>query len=445
MIAPLSPPAQSGAAARERAARAAVTPQTPLQADCLASGEPSSTSVASRAALLMQLAGGAPPPVPFHLPPLPVPPPLPPPPPPLPPPPPPPPQAAAAPPRALAEQAETPYAADDDFFPPSLRTHGRFSFSAINERPPAPLWPGGRRLAVYVAVNLEHFAFGEGLGAEIAPSAGGPDVLNYSWREWGNRVGAFRLLDTLAELGLPCAALLNSALVEHAPGLVLSYLHHVPGCELVAHGRSNSERQGVMTEADEAAMITECSEVLSQLRPAPGFGATAASDSQGGGEGAAELPLGWLSPWISESDVTPDLLTEAGYGYTLNWCHDDAPTWMMTRSGVPLLSVPYPQDGLNDIPAIVVRRESPAQFADALCDAFDELYRAAVSAPSGPPLVMGIALHPYIIAQPHRLGHLRRALRHVSRPRPGVWLTTPGAIAAHYAAHCSIDQGDGVG
>jgi len=195
------------------------------------------------------------------------------------------------------------------------------------DRSEAPAWPGGRRLAVYVAVNLEHFAFGRGLGAELAPPPPGaaPDVLNYCWREWGNRVGAYRLLSCLEELGLPCAALVNSSLVEHAPGLVLTYLHHQPGCELVAHGVSNSEAQGGLGEAAEAALIREASEVLEQLRAAPG------------GASAAPLPLGWLSPWISESPLTPDLLAEAGYGYTLTQLRGAMttrqPGWPRARDG----------------------------------------------------------------------------------------------------------------
>ena len=260
-------------------------------------------------------------------------------------------------------------------------------------------------------MNLEHFAFGAGRGAQLAPPVGEPDVLNFCWREWGSRCGAFRLLDALAACRLPVAALLNSSLVEHAPGLVSAYLAHPYGCELVGHGRTNAEEQGGLPEAEEAALIRECTAVLAALGGRP--------------------PRGWLSPWISESFTTPDLLSEAGYGYSLNWCHDDTPTWLATRGGAHLAAVPYPQDGLNDIPALLVRRESPQQFAEAICDAFDEMRAAAAD---GPPLVLGIALHPYIVGQPHRLGHLRRALEYVAACRPDVWLTTPGEVAEAWAA-----------
>jgi allantoinase len=136
---------------------------------------------------------------------------------------------------------------------------------------------------------------------------------------------------------------------------------------------------------------------------------------------SGQAPQGWLSPWISESRQTPDLLAECGYRYTLNWCHDDQPTRLRTSAG-PLWAIPYPQE-LNDIPAIVVRHMSGAAFADMIVDQFDEMMRQAL----GQPLVMGIALHAYIVGQPHRLVHLRRALQHIAAAGR-VWWATPARI-----------------
>jgi len=135
-------------------------------------------------------------------------------------------------------------------------------------------------------------------------------------------------------------------------------------------------------------------------------------------------PEGWLSPWISESAVTPDLLREAGFRYTLNWCHDDQPTLMRTRAGA-LWSIPYPQE-LNDIPMIIGRQMDAKDFAQMIIDQFDEMLEQSAAQP----LVMGLALHPYIVGQPYRLRHLRRALRHIADHRGDVWVTTPGAICA---------------
>ena len=99
-----------------------------------------------------------------------------------------------------------------------LPSHGRYGYSALPERPVYD-WPGGKRLAVYLGLNLETFAFGEGLGARLAPAAGDPDVLNFSWRDYGNRVGAWRLLELFETLGFPASVLANSALYDEAPEL----------------------------------------------------------------------------------------------------------------------------------------------------------------------------------------------------------------------------------
>ena len=292
------------------------------------------------------------------------------------------------------------------------------TFSALQTRPSTYSWPNGGRLAVYVAVNVEGFRFGSGLGACIAPAGPQPDVLNWSWREWGNRVGALRLLQLLDQLSLPVALLPNSCLLEHCPEVLEAFARHPPGCELVGHGRSNSERQSEWGEEEERRMVHEVRRAFQETTLGP--------------------MRGWLSPWIAESHVTSDILSENGFTYTLNWCHDDAVTRLATKNGGNFFSVPYPQDGLNDIPAIMGRLESPAQFADAIMDAFDENLKSSMSE-GGPPRVMGIALHPYIIAQPHRLGHLRRALEHitrVAREQPeAVWLCTPGETCAHAATH----------
>jgi peptidoglycan/xylan/chitin deacetylase (PgdA/CDA1 family) len=284
-----------------------------------------------------------------------------------------------------------------------LPTHGRYAYSALPARP-VYAWPGGSRLAVYIALNVEHFAFGEGLGAELAPGGPQPDVLNFAWRDYGNRVGIWRLLDILDELALPASVLVNSTIYDHCPEVMDAVRRR--GDEVVGHGRSNAERQGVLGEAAEGALIAEATATIARREGAP--------------------PRGWLGPWISESAVTPDLLAEAGYTYLLDWCMDDQPVWLATRRGGRILSVPYPQE-VNDIPAIVARKDSAAQFADTIVDTFEEMRALSVRAP----LVMGIALHPYIVGQPHRLRHLRRALAALTARRDEIWITTSGAIAAH--------------
>lgn len=291
-----------------------------------------------------------------------------------------------------------------------LPSHGRFDYQAIHHRK-SYRWPNGAGLAVYLGFNIEHFAFGEGLGAGIGPASPQPDVLNYSWREYGNRVGAWRCLDLFDSLDLPAAALINTSLYDHCPELVAACVAR--GDELVGHGHSNAERQGILNVADERELLTQC-----RVRMQKESGQSAA---------------GWLSPWISESLQTSDLLAETGYGYTLNWCHDDQPVPMRTRSGKALWAMPYPQE-LNDIPMIIARQMDGKDFAQMIIDQLDEMIDQS-QLPNSAPLVMGIALHPYIIGQPYRLRHLRRALQHVAAARDSaqVWMTTPGEIFRHAA------------
>jgi hypothetical protein len=290
-------------------------------------------------------------------------------------------------------------------FPP-IPESSRFGYSAITQRPDFT-WPNGKRLAVYIGFNLEHFAFGEGLGAGIGPASPQPDVLNYSWREYGNRVGAWRCLELFDQLCLPTAALINTALIDHCPELLQAVISR--GDELVGHGHSNAFRQSDYAEEDERALLAGCRERIARLQGKP--------------------PAGWLSPWISESRTTPDLLAEEGYAYNLNWAHDDQPTRMATRSGKALWSIPYPQE-LNDIPMVMGRHLDGSAFADMVIDNFDEMLAQSQQQS----LVMGIALHPYIVGQPYRLRHLRRALQHIAAARDlgDIWVTTPGQICAHW-------------
>jgi len=282
-----------------------------------------------------------------------------------------------------------------------IRTHDRYPYSPISSRPVYD-WPGGKRLAVYIGLNLEWFSFGEGLGAELAPGGPQPDVLNYAWRDYGNRVGVFRLAELFADLKLPVSLLVNAEMYRHAPQAVAAFRD----AEIIGHGRTNSERQGTLTEAEELTLIGET---------------TAAIEKHSG-----KRPQGWLGPWISQSPLTPDLLQEAGYRYLLDWCHDDQPVWMKTRQG-RILSIPYPQE-LNDIPQIVARKREGSDFAAMIVDAFDVMQHESRKRP----LVMAIALHAYVVGWPHRFKHLEYALKHmVDRAESSVWFTTAGNIAAH--------------
>lgn len=285
-----------------------------------------------------------------------------------------------------------------------LTNHGRYPFSPIVERK-AWDWPEGRRLAVYIAVNIEHFPFGEGMGVPLAPAQPEPDVVNFTWRDYGNRIGVWRLLEMFDELKLPAAALANSEIYEHAPQVMAAFRKR--GDEVVGHGRTNAERQGQMSEADERRLILEATEMLTRQE--------------------GKKPAGWMGPWVSESRKTPDLLQEAGYQYLMDWGHDDQPVWLKTRGG-RILSIPYPKP-TNDLPAMHGHSAAPSDWADMLIDYFDEmLHQSRHHA-----LVCCLSLHPFLAGFPGRLRQLRRALEHMTAHRDRVWFTHPGAIARHAA------------
>lgn len=280
----------------------------------------------------------------------------------------------------------------------------RYKYSAVTQRPDYS-WPDGRRLAVYLALNVEQYKFGEGIIEELVHNSDEPDVLNYSWCDYGTRVGVWRLLEMVDEFRIPVTLLVNSDLYKSRAEIVQAFRRR--GDEIACHGRTNSERQAGMTETEESNLIQESTRVIEA------------------NEGKA--PAGWLSPWISETSATPDLLKALGYRYVLDWCADDQPFWLRTSAG-PLLAVPYPQE-LNDSSSIVGRFVSARDFADMIIDNFEEMLRQSV----GQPLVMGIALHAHISGQPFRLLHLRRVLAHLNMGRNSCWLTYAGAIAAHVA------------
>jgi allantoinase len=286
----------------------------------------------------------------------------------------------------------------------NFRKNPRYQYSAITERADYH-WPNAKRLAVYVALNVEQYRFGEGMIEELVPAGAQPDVLNYSWCDYGTRVGVWRLLDLFEEFHMPVTLLVNSDLYTACPSVVEAFRKR--GDEIACHGRTNSERQGGMPESDERALIEEATGVV--------------------GQHEGEAPRGWLSPWISETSMTPDLLKAAGYQYVLDWCSDDQPLWLRTTSG-PLLAVPYPQE-LNDSSTMIGRFTSAADFADMILDNFDEMRVQSAQQP----LVMGIALHAHISGQPFRLKKLRRVFEQLDAARQDYWLTRAGSIAEHSA------------
>lgn len=284
-----------------------------------------------------------------------------------------------------------------------LRQHGRYAYSPIVERPVYD-WPGGKRLAVYVALNIEVFPFGEGLGVDLAPRQEEPDVVNYSWRDYGNRVGFWNLLDLMDEHGVPGTILLNTEIYDHCPQIVAACRDR--GFEFVGHGRTNAERQSAFDETAERLLLAETRRIIAQREGHP--------------------PEGWMGPWVAETLLTPDLVAETGYSYLLDWSPDDQPLWFATRGGNRLLSIPYSRP-TNDLPQLHGTRAAPAAFADLLIDQIEEMLLQARKRP----LVFNLSLHPHLIGHAFRLRHLRRVFQCFERHRDDLWLTTAGAIARH--------------
>lgn len=280
-----------------------------------------------------------------------------------------------------------------------LPAHGRYAHSAIPSRPVYD-WPGGKRLALVVCNNIEHFAYRAGQGSDSTGLAAVQNQRPYAWRDYGNRVGLWNLLDLLDELAIPSAHNLNSAALQACPEIAPAL--RARGDEFIGHGRSNSERPDGMWEEDERRMIEESRDVLA--------------------EHAGVAPRGWLGPYIAQSAVTLDLLREAGFRYVMDWPADDQPFWMTTRAG-PMLSVPYTVE-LNDSPALLARQHTGRDFAAMIEDQFAELLAQSARRP----LVCSIVLHPFIIGQPHRLRPFREAMRRILEHRDRLWIARPGEV-----------------
>ncbi len=267
-------------------------------------------------------------------------------------------------------------------------------------RGPTGRWPAGPGLAVYVAIGVEAYREGSGYTEDILAGVPEPDHVNAAWREYGNRVGAFRLLEMLHQLGIPPTVLLNTMVYDQAPQV--SDAARRAGAEFVAHGISNSDSLAEMTADEEAAYL--------------GATATRIETEEG------QRPGGWSSPWLTHTHHTIDLLAGAGYRYLLDLRLDDQPVWLPSASG-PLLAIPYALE-LNDSSTMIGRQLGAAPFADMVIDEFDELLVAAHDRP----IVMSVVLHSFISGVPFRLRQVRRALEHIVAHANRVWLTQPEAI-----------------
>ncbi|BDT87490.1 polysaccharide deacetylase family protein [Nocardia cyriacigeorgica] len=276
-----------------------------------------------------------------------------------------------------------------------------YDYSPIVDREPIQ-WPGGARVAFYVGLNIEHFTVDAPATSPNEATAGlVPDPLNYGWRDYGPRVGIWRIAEILDRHGIRASALVNSAVCERYPQIIAAGQQR--DWAWLAHGRDNATVQSAVE--DERAYLTD---VVATIEKATG-----------------QRPRGWLGPALSETFDTPAILAELGLTYLLDWTADDQPF----RLNVPgMVSVPYSVE-LNDLGLFTMNSFTGPEFVQIVTDQFDQLY--ADSARSG--RVMALALHPFVTGQPYRAKYLDQALDYIAGHH-GVWLTTSDEIAEHYAA-----------
>jgi peptidoglycan/xylan/chitin deacetylase (PgdA/CDA1 family) len=282
----------------------------------------------------------------------------------------------------------------------------RIDYSALPERTPLR-WPGGARVAVWVAPNIEHYEY---LPEQVRvrdpwPRLPHPDILGYGLRDYGNRVGVWRLMELFDRLELPITVSLSMAVLDMYPEIAQAMIERQ--WEFMSHGLYNTRYHWSMSEDEERQAIEQCQQI--HLRH------------------TGRRLQGWFSPAASNTLLTPDLVAESGISYLCDLYHDDQPTPVRVRSGC-LTSLPYSME-IND--SIAWRRgmEGPA-FARKIRDEFDVLY--AEGAEHG--RVMNIAVHPFIMGQPHRIDALGEALQYI-RSHDQVWWATGSQIVQWYRQH----------
>ncbi|MFG2890754.1 polysaccharide deacetylase family protein [Streptomyces sp. NPDC048248] len=277
-----------------------------------------------------------------------------------------------------------------------------FDYSPIVEREPLH-WPGGARVAFYVGLNIEHYRIDRPSTSTFPGTAHlTPDPLNYGWRDYGPRVGFWRLLKALDRHRIRASVLLNSDAVDHYPQIIEAGRDR--DWAWLAHGKNNAVLQPDVPPEEERAYLAE---VVDTIEKATG-----------------KRPRGWMGPALTESFRTPELLAGLGLSYVLDWTNDDQPY----RLNLPgMLSVPYSVE-LNDIGLFVGKHLSGPDFVRIVKDQLDQLHEDAADGGR----VMALALHPFVIGQAFRYKYLDQALEYVA-DHPGVWLTTSDEIADHYA------------
>ncbi|MCS6890707.1 MAG: polysaccharide deacetylase family protein [Rhodovarius sp.] len=278
----------------------------------------------------------------------------------------------------------------------------RLPYSAIVDRPPLRL-PGGAKVAVWTIVNLEVWDISRPMARQVLPPPMGqtrlPDVVNWSWHEYGMRVGVWRFFRLFERHRIRPTLAINARVCDDYERVAAEARDR--GWEFMGHVW---EQMPIHIVEDQAGMIQRS---LDRLEAFTG-----------------SRPLGWLGPGLTQTEETPDLLRAAGIRYIGDWLHDDEPTEITTRHG-PLVTLPYTAE-LNDIPAqILQQHESPYWTRRCLDTLACYLAEGAER-----PKIMAIAIHPYISGVPHRIRYLEEVYDRLAET-PGVIHLT-GAELYHW-------------
>lgn len=286
------------------------------------------------------------------------------------------------------------------------RPEDRLAYSAIIDRQPLTL-PHDARLAVWVVGNVEHYEYLPPTNPlrDPWPTRPHPDTVNYGRRDWGNRVGVWRMLDLFDQLGIPATISLNAAVLDHYPAIA-DALAARPHDDVMAHGLYNTRYAASLDEAAERALIADVCRTVERI---------------------GKQVAGWLGPALTTTPATFDLLSEAGVRYVGDLLHDDEPTEVRVESG-SLVALPY-SIHLNDSPLIGRSQHSGRTFARLVREQFAELYRESEQRPK----VLTVCLHPYAVDAPSRHRHFAEALAEVLAA-PGVVAVTGDQLAEHYRA-----------
>jgi allantoinase len=283
------------------------------------------------------------------------------------------------------------------------RKTGPYEYAPIVRRPRL-LWPNKARVALWVIPNLESFALDEPMPAGTGKI---PDVPAYAMRDYGARVGVWRLIEVLSHYGIRGTVALNSEVCDTYPAIIEET--RKLKWEYMGHNESNIRRLNMVPSQDEARLIHDS---LARIETATG-----------------RRPVGWLSSGLQETWETLDCLAAEGCRYVADWVNDDQP-YLMDINGKPLVSLPYSFE-INDKPAFEDHHQTPEEFTAMIRRQFDVLYDEGRR--SG--RVMAIALHPYVIGVPHRIAALKDALKYVCSHK-NVWLATGEEIVDYFLEEC---------